>query len=48
MGYLQPDKNAISLLYVEDEPVPRDLLKKSSHENFQALKFILQKTGKQG
>ncbi len=48
MGYLQPDKNEISLLYVEDEPVARELLQKIISRKFPAIKIHTAENGKMG
>jgi YesN/AraC family two-component response regulator len=48
MGFLQNDVDMISLLYVEDEPVVRDLIQKVIARKFPAMKIHSAEDGKAG
>jgi YesN/AraC family two-component response regulator len=48
MGFLQNDDDMISLLYVEDEPVARNLLQKVMTRKFPAIKIYSAEDGKLG
>lgn len=48
MGYLQRDNNNVSLLYVEDEPVVRELIQKIISLQFPAMKIHTAENGKVG